>query len=378
MTIRQTPSARDNVTTAFAGTASGSAWREFLDRLGLDVDALVLKKGFASSSPAVREATTWFVVSDPRVWRNIPITDLASALNPAGAIPFPDETEWAVFGRELVARRLGKSNALDGSGAIRRRGLKNQANTRTLAAVLELTGAERSALHEIMPDLAATPAVTGKQPPVAETKQVGRTTRTFPSIAPGFLGSLAAAVGCTPPSDTAAFGAARMSYHRDGRPRAIALDTTTLKPPCTPFVKFLAMLTVARPDQPIVDGESEWLLVSMDKAAISCADEETRKPWVFRGPERVGGHIKTPRKTTDVRPVYPESMRLGRIQGAVILEATIKSTGCVADVQVLRSVETPLDVAALRAVLGWRFEPTLLDGKPMPVIMTVTVNFTLQ
>lgn len=46
--------------------------------------------------------------------------------------------------------------------------------------------------------------------------------------------------------------------------------------------------------------------------------------------------------------------------------------------EVLRSVQLPLDLAALKAVSGWRFEPTLLDGEPVPVIMTVTVNFTLQ
>jgi protein TonB len=37
-----------------------------------------------------------------------------------------------------------------------------------------------------------------------------------------------------------------------------------------------------------------------------------------------------------------------------------------------------LDQAALDAVLQWEFLPTLLNGQPVPVIMTVTVNFTLQ
>jgi protein TonB len=71
-------------------------------------------------------------------------------------------------------------------------------------------------------------------------------------------------------------------------------------------------------------------------------------------------------------------MRLARVAGAVITESTITATGCVTDARVVRSVQTPLDVAALRAVLGWRFEPTLLDGKPVPVIMTVTTTFTLK
>jgi protein TonB len=71
-------------------------------------------------------------------------------------------------------------------------------------------------------------------------------------------------------------------------------------------------------------------------------------------------------------------MQRARVSGIVILEATISPTGCVRAARVLRSVELPLDVAALRAVSGWRFTPTLLDGIPVPVVMTVTVNFTLQ
>lgn len=71
-------------------------------------------------------------------------------------------------------------------------------------------------------------------------------------------------------------------------------------------------------------------------------------------------------------------MQTNRVQGQVTIEATISPSGCVADAKVTRSVEIPLDLAALRAVLRWRFTPTLLDEKPVPVIMTVTVNFTLQ
>jgi protein TonB len=44
---------------------------------------------------------------------------------------------------------------------------------------------------------------------------------------------------------------------------------------------------------------------------------------------------------------------------------------------VLRSVPL-LDQAALDAVRQWEYEPTLLNGVPVPVIMTVTVNFTLR
>ena len=61
----------------------------------------------------------------------------------------------------------------------------------------------------------------------------------------------------------------------------------------------------------------------------------------------------------------------------MILEATIDPEGHVAGAKVLRSIPQ-LDDAALAAVRQWEFTPTLLNGAPVPVIMTVTVNFTLQ
>ena len=51
-------------------------------------------------------------------------------------------------------------------------------------------------------------------------------------------------------------------------------------------------------------------------------------------------------------------------------------TGQVTEVRVLRSVPL-LDEAAIEAVKQWIYTPTLLNGVPVPVIMTVTVNFTL-
>ena len=79
----------------------------------------------------------------------------------------------------------------------------------------------------------------------------------------------------------------------------------------------------------------------------------------------------------DVRPVYPADAQSRKIQGIVIIEATIGADGRVRDTRVLRSVAM-LDEAALAAVRQWKYAPTLLDGKPVAVIMTVTVNFRLQ
>lgn len=92
---------------------------------------------------------------------------------------------------------------------------------------------------------------------------------------------------------------------------------------------------------------------------------------------RVGGAIREPRKLRHVSPVYPEIAKQARVQGLVILEATISPAGKVSEVRVLRGVPL-LDRAAVDAVKQWEYSPTLLNGEPVPVIMTVTVNFRLQ
>jgi protein TonB len=96
-----------------------------------------------------------------------------------------------------------------------------------------------------------------------------------------------------------------------------------------------------------------------------------------QAPVRVGGNIKPPTKVRNVNPVYPPIAQSARVQGVVIIEATIGPDGRVKDAKVLRSIPL-LDAAALDAVKQWVYTPTLLNGVPVPVIMTVTVNFTLQ
>jgi protein TonB len=61
----------------------------------------------------------------------------------------------------------------------------------------------------------------------------------------------------------------------------------------------------------------------------------------------------------------------------VILEVFIDEDGTVADTRVLRSIPL-LDQAAMDAVRQWKFTPTLLNGAPTRVVMTVTVMFTLS
>jgi periplasmic protein TonB len=92
---------------------------------------------------------------------------------------------------------------------------------------------------------------------------------------------------------------------------------------------------------------------------------------------RVGGVIREPRRIVDVPPVYPAIAVAARKEGVVILEAMLDENGKVAQLKVLRS-EPLLDEAALEAVRRWRYTPTLLNNVPVPVLLTVTVRFSLR
>lgn len=93
-------------------------------------------------------------------------------------------------------------------------------------------------------------------------------------------------------------------------------------------------------------------------------------------PIRIAGTIQPPRKIKDVPPVYPAIAQSARVQGNVVLEATIGTDGRVRDVRVMQSIPL-LDLAAINAVRQWEFEPTLLNGQPTAIIMSVTINFKL-
>jgi protein TonB len=93
-------------------------------------------------------------------------------------------------------------------------------------------------------------------------------------------------------------------------------------------------------------------------------------------PLRPSSGIKPPQRLVNVAPVYPATAIAARKEGVVIIDATIDEQGNVTETRILRSIPL-LDEAAVAAVRRWKFSPTLLNGVPVPIVMTVTVNFML-
>lgn len=93
---------------------------------------------------------------------------------------------------------------------------------------------------------------------------------------------------------------------------------------------------------------------------------------------RIEPPIQAPVVTNRVEPSYPEEYRRAGVNGIVILEAAISDTGNVENVNVLKSVAPGLDMAAAEAVRQWKFKPATKDGKPVPVLFNLTINFKLK
>jgi TonB family protein len=55
----------------------------------------------------------------------------------------------------------------------------------------------------------------------------------------------------------------------------------------------------------------------------------------------------------------------------------IDPDGHTRNIRIARALGLGLDDKAIEAVRGWRFEPARKDGRPVPVEVTVEVNFRL-
>jgi len=78
-----------------------------------------------------------------------------------------------------------------------------------------------------------------------------------------------------------------------------------------------------------------------------------------------------------VEPAYPPLAKQARVQGTVVLTAIIDKAGNVQHLQVV-SGHPLLAPAAIEAVKQWRYKPFLLNGQPVEVETTVTVNFNMR
>jgi len=93
---------------------------------------------------------------------------------------------------------------------------------------------------------------------------------------------------------------------------------------------------------------------------------------------RPGYGVSVPVLIKEVKPKYTPEAKKAKIQGVVTLEGVVNTDGTIGDVEVTTSLDAGLDQEAIKAVKQWRFEPGTKDGKPVPVLITLEMTFTLR
>jgi len=98
------------------------------------------------------------------------------------------------------------------------------------------------------------------------------------------------------------------------------------------------------------------------------------------GVYRPGSGIIDPVPTVRVDPKYTPDAAERRIEGEVWVELTVMPNGVPADVHVVRSLDSRygLDQQAIRAAQHWRFRPGTKSGKPVPVLVTIAIEFSIR
>ncbi len=72
-------------------------------------------------------------------------------------------------------------------------------------------------------------------------------------------------------------------------------------------------------------------------------------------------------------PVYPEAARADHIEGRVVMQAIVTKDGAVGHLHVA-SGDPALRAAAMEAASAWRYRPYVVNGEPVDVLTTVSVD----
>ena len=91
---------------------------------------------------------------------------------------------------------------------------------------------------------------------------------------------------------------------------------------------------------------------------------------------RVSAGVQASKLISQPKPLYPPIAKQARVQGTVVLAATISKSGTIDNLRVV-SGHPMLTQSALQAVRQWKYQPTYLNGEPVEVETTINVNFSL-
>jgi TonB family protein len=88
--------------------------------------------------------------------------------------------------------------------------------------------------------------------------------------------------------------------------------------------------------------------------------------------------VTPPSLTYSPKPKYPKNERKARHEGMVKLRLVVGSDGDPRNIAVSRTLSPDFDESAIEAVKQWKFKPAIKDGRPVPVLINVEVEFHLK
>ena len=310
---------------------------------------------------------------------------IADRVNAASRAAADQESPALRLGRVLALRAIGHSVEDD---VVQ---LMTQAATDETLPPAAATAVRDGAITRLLSDSEqqnAPPALRASQLPPASTPSANTPAvnyshmRIVDGLPRGLITDVMTVAGCNPKPEDLLAGTL-VKYGSTGQPAQLALLASDLPQVCRDSVQALVITSLLGQEGASSPDSAHAVLVPLDREFDQCLDPLSDSKDVgaetYVAPVRVrGGSVKPPTKTKDVRPIYSKDAIKRHVAGIVIVDAMISTQGCVSRASILRGVDPLLDVEALRAVIQWKFTPTLLDGAPVPVLMTVTVQFSLQ
>ena len=367
----------DDALAARDATLNDAVWTAARD-LGLELgDARLAAALQHVETPAIRvDAVTYLLRSWDGV-RPLPrvVREALASMAPLSNDP---TNARALVAQELAKRAAGlPSSRPPGWPDLLKRPAPGAAALLGLpSAVHLLTAQEQRLVRRALPHL------EGRLPPIpppAHRSDLPMMIQAIEAYPAGFLASVYSVSGCDArKAKREGFwaGAAELTLRRDGRAgRVSTIDTGLTQPGCVDATRILLMTHVAAVSPP-EEGERRVVMVPFDLDVIACRAAEP--PETLRPVPTNGTFLSPPKKTRHVDPVYPQSALLARVEGLLRLEATIGTTGCVLDLRVTQGADPRLDLAALQAVLGWQFSPTIVDGAPVPTAISIVMRFSVR
>jgi TonB family protein len=369
MAAEQHPDRRERLLRTWLTHASGTDWRVLLARVDAPPDSAadnrILVDALASDDDAIRRATAWQIVR----WLADEQTVDAAVLAAAAEFTGTRLEGWEGVGRELVRRSRG-SAPTDQSSILEQLGRTYAGDLNDAARLPWWSATEQRVVRSIIGRSA--PKKPAARLTFSRTKMA--TMRAVEPPWPGFLASLFKAARCARTNEPT-YGGLILHYRPDGRPISVSLDVGSLDPPCQAALGALPGLIEIESVAAVPADAQQWIIMTTQEDVVACVD--TAAPLAQTIRDRTEGQVvlDEPRRVHSVQPIYPTDALRRRLQGGVVIESLISSTGCLRGARVVTSAGLSLDLAALVAVTQWRYRTPQLNGHPVQVEMSAHVSF---